>query len=413
MDQVRLAPDELLAQVQSADSHGQRGSLKIFFGYAAGVGKTYAMLENAQRAKAAGREVVVGYIEPHTRPETQALVAGLEALPAKTFDYRGVELRDFDVDAALNRCADLLLVDELAHTNAEGSRHTKRWQDVEELLAAGIDVWTTLNVQHIDSLNDVIGQVTGIVVRETIPDSIFEAADELELVDLPPDELLTRLRAGKVYVPEQARHAIANFFQRPNLNALRELALRQVARRIHSEVEADRRQKAASQPWATAERLLVCVGPSPTTARVIRTAKRMASALEAPWLAVSVDVAGETPRGPAKAQIAEHFRLAERLSGETITISGSDVAGTILDYARSRNVTKILIGKTRQSRWQRLLWSTVVDNLLENSGSIDVYVIHGEKEPDTGILPVRSNGHTDWIAYGSATVMIAVTSVVA
>ncbi len=354
--------------------------------------------------------MVVGYIEPHTRLETQALVADLEVLPPISIDYRGVQLREFDVDAALKRRADLLLVDELAHTNAESSRHAKRWQDVEELLAAGIDVWTTLNVQHIDSLNDVIGQVTGIVVRETIPDGIFESADELELVDLPPDDLLARLRAGKVYIPEQAQRAIQSFFQKSNLNALRELALRQVARRIHSEVESDRRDKAVSQPWATAERLLVCVGPSPTTARVIRTAKRMAAALDAPWTAVSVEVAGATPGDSAKAQLAEHFRLAERLGGETLTLSGQDVPGTILDFARSRNVTKILIGKTKRTRWSRLLFGTVVDNLLENSGSIDVYVIHGERESPHGAVRFRAVRRTDWMAYGGAALLITVTS---
>ncbi len=413
MDKARPTPDALLAQVQMDDSRSHRGSLKIFFGYAAGVGKTYAMLEQAQRAAAAGREVVVGYIEPHTRPETQALVGDLEVLSAKTIDHRGVQLREFDVDAALNRRAELLLVDELAHTNAEGSRHAKRWQDVEELLGSGIDVWTTLNVQHIDSLNDVIGQVTGVVVKETIPDSIFESADEIELVDLPPEDLLARLRTGKVYMPEQAERAMQNFFQKSNLNALRELALRQVARRIHSEVELDRLQKDVSQPWATAERLLVCVGPSPTTARVIRTAKRMATALDAPWLAVSVDLAGEAPRGPARSQIAAHFRLAERLGGETVTISGQDVAGTILDYARSRNVTKILIGKTNRSRWHRFLFGRVVDNVLENSGNIDVYVIHGEKESAHSVMPVRSAGRTDWLAYSGAAVVIVVSSLIA
>ncbi|HEY2895095.1 MAG TPA: sensor histidine kinase KdpD, partial [Pirellulales bacterium] len=304
MSDVRPNPDELLAQVAADESRRRRGTLKILFGYAAGVGKTYAMLENARAAKTAGREVVVGYIEPHARPETQALTTGLEALPANQIEHRGTVLREFDVDAALARRPELLLVDELAHTNVHGSRHAKRWQDVEELLAAGVNVWTTLNVQHIESLNDVVGQVTGIIVREAIPDSVFEAADELELVDLPPDELLARLQAGKVYIPEQAQRAIQNFFQKSNLSALRELSMRQAARRVHSEVESARRQKAAQQPWATADRLLVCIGPSPTTARVIRTAKRMAAALDAPWLALSVEVAGRTLSSRTKSRIA-------------------------------------------------------------------------------------------------------------
>lgn len=380
MADTRPNPDELLAQVQAEETDAKRGSLKVFFGYAAGVGKTFAMLKNAQRAKAEGREVVVGYVEPHGRSETEALLAGLETLPLRSFEYRGVTLRDFDVDAALVRHPDVILVDELAHTNAAGCRHEKRWQDVEELLNAGINVWTTLNVQHIESLNDVIGQITGVTVRETVPDRVFESADDLELVDITPEELLTRLKAGKVYLPAQAERAIQSFFQKSNLTALRELSLRQAAHRIHTDVEAARKDKAAVQPWATAERLLVCIGPSPTTARVIRTARRMAAALDAPWLAVSVDLTGGPSGRPDQQQISRHFRLAERLGAETVTLAGQNVSDTILDFARSRNVTKILIGKTNQPRWRRLIFGTVVDDVLERCGNIDVYVIHGEEE---------------------------------
>lgn len=412
MPDTRPNPDELLAQVQAEEADSTRGSLKVFFGYAAGVGKTYAMLENAQRAKAAGREVVVGYVEPHGRLETEALLTGLEVLPLRDYEYRGVTLRDFDVDAALARRSDLILVDELAHTNAAGCRHEKRWQDVEELLEAGINVWTTLNVQHIESLNDVIGQITGVTVRETVPDRVFDLAADLELVDITPEELLLRLKAGKVYVPEQAQRAIQSFFQKPNLNALRELSLRQAARRIHTDVESARREKAAIQPWATAERLLVCVGPSPTTARVIRTARRMAAALDAPWLAVSVDLTGEPASTPAKQQVSQHFRLAERLGAETVTLAGQNVTDTILDYARSRNVTKILIGKTNQPRWRRLIVGTVVDDLLENSGDIDVYVIHGEEER-TEHAPVRTSATTTKLPYFWAFGLVGQTGLLA
>lgn len=377
---TRPNPDELLAQVQADQSQAQRGSLKVFFGYAAGVGKTFCMLENARRAKDAGRDIVIGYVEPHGRVETESLLEGLESLALKQYEYRGVPLFDFDVDGALQRHPEIIVVDELAHTNAAGCRHEKRWQDVEELLDAGINVWTTLNVQHIESLNDVIGQITGIVVRETVPDRVFDLADDLELVDITPEELILRLKAGKVYLPEQAQRAIQSFFQKPNLNALRELSLRQAARRIHTDVETARRQKAVVQPWATSDRLLVCVGPSPTTSRVIRTAKRMAAALDAPWLAVSVDLTGEPSNSPAKQQIAQHFRLAERLGAETVTLAGQSVTDTLLNYARTRNVTKILIGKTNQPRWRRLISGTVVDEVLEQSGDIDVYVIHGELE---------------------------------
>jgi two-component system sensor histidine kinase KdpD len=412
---TRPDPDELLAQVQAEEAATKRGSLKVFFGYAAGVGKTYSMLENAQRAKAEGREVVVGYVEPHGRAETEALLAGLEVLSVREYDYRGVALREFDVDAAVARHPELLIVDELAHTNAAGCRHEKRWQDVEELLAAGINVWTTLNVQHIESLNDVISQITGVVVRETVPDRVFDLADDLELVDITPEELLARLGAGKVYVPEQALRAIQSFFQRANLAALRELSLRQAAQRVHTDVESARREKAAAGPWATAERLLVCVGPSPTTARVIRTAKRMAAALEAPWLAVSVDLTGEPSSSPVKQQVLQHFRLAERLGAETVTLAGQNITQTILDYAHSRNVTKILIGKTNRPRWRRLVFGTVVDELLERSGDIDVYVIRGMEEKG-GFAPSPSpsaSASANKLPYLKSAVLIGLTGCLA
>lgn len=409
MPDSRPNPDQLLAQVQAAEAQARRGTLRIFFGYAAGVGKTYAMLQTARQARKEGRDVVVGYVELHGRPETEALLVGLKSLPVKEQEYRGVTLREFDVDAALARHPDLLLVDELAHTNATGSRHEKRWQDIEELVAAGINVWTTLNVQHIESLNDVIGQITGVSIRETVPDRVFEAADDLELVDITPEELLLRLQAGKVYLPQQAQRAIHSFFQKTNLTALRELSLRQAADRIHTEVEADRREKAAQQPWATADRLLVCVGPSPTTARVIRTAKRMATALNAPWLAVSVDLTGTTTNNLARQQMAQHFRLAERLGAETVTLTGQSVTDTILDYARSRNVTKILIGKTNQPHWRKWLLGTVVDELLEHSSDIDVYVIQGQKDKDAAPSVPRQTLPLDKRPYLKAILLIALT----
>lgn len=409
----RPDPDALLAQVQADEAQAKRGSLRIFFGYAAGVGKTYAMLKAAHQAVAQGREVVVGYVEPHARPETQALVAGLEMLPVKEIDYRGSILREFDVDAALARHPEVMLVDELAHSNVVGCRHEKRWQDIEELLSAGINVWTSLNVQHIESLNDVIGQITGVIVRETVPDRVFDLADELELVDIMPEELLSRLQEGKVYVTEQAQRAIQSFFQKANLTALRELSLRQAAQRVQSDVETARREKGALQPWATAERLLVCVGPSPTTARVIRTAKRLAASLDAPWMAVSVDLTGEPANSPRKQQIAHHFRLAERLGAETVTLAGQNVTGTILDYARSRNVTKILIGKTNQSRWRRLIFGTVVDEILEQSGEVDVYVIHGEHEKKDAIAARMGRSSINKLFYLKSAAVIAASAGVA
>jgi two-component system sensor histidine kinase KdpD len=407
MNSKRPNPDELLAQLRAEEQHPKRGKLKVFFGYAAGVGKTYAMLEAARLAQKAGRNVVVGYVEPHGRPETEALLTGLENIPTRSVEYNGVVLREFDVDAALARRPDLILVDELAHTNAEGCRHAKRWQDVAELLDAGINVWTTLNVQHIESLNNIIGQITGVTVRETIPDHIFETADELELADLPPDELLGRLRAGKVYRPEQAERAIQNFFQQANLAALRELSLRQAAKRIHTEVESARRRSATDRPWATTDRLLVCVGPSPTTARVIRTAKQIASALDAPWMAVSVEQPGIANNPSAAQQVADHLRLAERLGAETITLTGVGVAATILDYAVTHNVTKIFVGKTRTPRWRRWLRTGVVEELQDGSGDIDVYLIQGREEGRGAISVPKERSSFSWYGYFAAAVVVA------
>lgn len=380
MPNERPNPDELLARVQAEEAGLRRGKLKIFFGYAAGVGKTYAMLEAARRESATGVDVVVGYVEPHARPETEALLQGLEAIPPRQLTYRGATLREFDLDAALARRPTLILVDELAHTNAEGSRHAKRWQDVEELLTAGIDVWSTLNVQHVESLNDVIAQITGVVVRETLPDAVLERTDDIELIDITPEELIERLQAGKIYLPVQAERALVNFFQKSNLVALREMSLRQAAHRLQREVDAARQQRAARGPWATSERLLVCVGPSPTSAKLIRTAKRMADRFGAEWLAVAVPGRGEGRAAAERQKVAQHLRLAEQLGAEPHTLVGDDVAQTILDYARTRNVTQIVVGKTAVPWWRRYFTGSVVDKLLENSGAIDVYVIRGESE---------------------------------
>lgn len=396
MTSDRPDPDQLLTDLQASRQRRERGQLKIFLGYAAGVGKTYSMLENARRALATGREVVIGYVEPHARPDTLAMVDQLEVIPALVVTHRGVQVREFDVDAALQRHPDLLLVDELAHTNAEGCRHAKRWQDIDELLSAGVDVWTTLNVQHIESLNDVIAQVTGVAVRETIPDSVFEAANEIELIDIPPDDLVARLEQGKIYAPEQAQRALLSFFQRPNLNALRELSLRLAARRIHTDVEDSRRGKRATQPWNTAERLMVCVGPSPTTARVVRAAKRLADTLDAPWLAASVETARTSTNMQSVQTVVDHFRLAESLGAETITLYGDDVPKTLLQFAQSRNVTRIIVGKTTESRWRRILFGNLVDRLLEGSANIDIVVIQGatESSPPTDARP--SNSPWSW-----------------
>ncbi len=369
-------------------SKSPRGRLTIFFGYAAGVGKTYQMLETVQVHAIKGGNVLIGYVEPHGRPETEALLLGLDILPDKIVEYRGIKLREFDLDAALQAHPALIVVDELAHANAPGSRHVKRWQDVEELLEAGIDVYTTLNVQHLESLNDIVAQITEISVHETVPDTIFDVADEIEIVDLSQDDLLERFREGKVYVPTQAQRAMQSFFKKPNLTALRELAMRRTADHINREAE----QRTALEPqavkaWPTAERLLVCVGPSPTSAAVIRAAKRLAVSLRAEWIAASV----ETPRTADMSEKSRHqflrnLKLAEQLGAETVTLSGERVADEILECARSRRVTKIVVGKTGEPWW--LFRGSLVNKVIRRSGDVDVYVIRGVEEPVETPAPV-------------------------
>ena len=381
MSDQRPDPDALLARVQAEEAKLARGKLKIFFGAAPGVGKTYSMLEAGRKVAKEGVNVVVGHIEPHCRPETQALVLGLDMLPHLEVPYRGTKLREFNLDAALAQHPQLLIVDELAHTNAPGSTHTKRWQDVMSLLEAGIDVYTTLNVQHLESLNDVIAQITGVVVRETVPDSIFEQADEVELVDLPPDDLLERLREGKVYIPREAERAIANFFTKGNLIALRELALRQTAERVDAQMDVYREEHAVRGTWPARERLLVCVGPSPFAARLVRATRRMAASLKSPWVAVYVETPAAAEMSEAnRQQLLQTMRLAEQLGGETATLSGSSVDEELIHYARSRNVTRIVAGKPKQPRWRELLRGSLVYELTRKCGDIDVYVISGDPQ---------------------------------
>ncbi|MDB5337179.1 MAG: Osmosensitive channel His kinase sensor [Planctomycetaceae bacterium] len=401
MDDLRPNPEALLASVQNESARAHRGRLKIFFGYAAGVGKTFAMLQAAQRELAEGREVIVGYVEPHNRPETEALLVGLEQLPTLSIPYRGVTLREFDLDAALARHPDLLLVDELAHSNAEGCRHSKRWQDVEELLAAGINVYSTLNVQHLESLNDVIAQITGVTVQETLPDHVFEQAEEIELIDLTPEELVERLREGKIYLTAQAERALRHFFQRANLTVLRELALRQSADRIHADVQSERQTQRTGRTWPTHERLVVCVGPSPTSAKVIRSAKRMAMGLRAEWIAVTVETSQTLHMSDdARERLGANLRLAEDLGADSRILSGTDAAEEIVSFARESNATKIVVGKPLQSRWQSLWSGSLVEDLLRLSGDIDVYIIRGVGEPQRGGRPSKSiNPQTNSTGY--------------
>ena len=393
----RPTPEQMLARIRSdssnVESASSEGKLRLFFGYAAGVGKTYAMLQAAQAMKREGREVVIGYVEPHARPETQVLTDGLETISRLEIPYRGSVLQEFDLDSTLARKPEFALVDELAHTNAPGCRHAKRWQDVEELLAAGINVLSTLNVQHVESLNDVVAEISGVQVRETVPDSILQRADEVTLIDISPDDLLERLRQGKIYVPTQAAFALEKFFRKNNLVALREMALRHAADRVHDDVEVARLGSAASRPWPTNERLLVCVGPSPTSAKVVRAAKRLADRIHAPWIALHIESASAAQWSDAdRQQLHRNLRLAESLGGEIVQASGDDVSQELLAYASSRNVTKIVVGKTGETtrRWWRRA-NSLVDRMLRDSGNMDVVVVRGVDEPHPNSTSWYSN----------------------
>ncbi len=391
MSDDRPDPDELLERVTAAERRDKRGKLTVFFGMAPGVGKTFQMLlEASHQRDVEGRDVVVGIVETHGRFETTTMLAGYEQLPRRKVPYRGASLDEFDLDAALARKPSLLLVDELAHTNAEGSRHPKRWQDIDELLAAGIEVMTTLNVQHLESVNDIVAQITGVTVRETVPDSVIDQADEVKLVDLPPDELLERLREGKVYLPAQAERAIENFFKKGNLIALRELALRKTAERVDAEMQAWRRAHGIEKIWAARDRMLVCISPSPFSANLLRVGRRIASGLRAAWYAVYVETP-VTMRLPAgdRARLSENLRLAERLGAETVTLTGDDAAQAILAFAREQNVTKIVAGKPRARGLRGRLRTSFLDELILGSRDIDIYVTAG-MEDATGERPAAS-----------------------
>ncbi len=385
----RPDPDALLALAHAEEERAKRGKLKVFFGAVAGVGKTYAMLEAARELQRRGADVAVGWVETHGRKETEALLAGLEVLPPRRVEHRGVALREFDLDAALARRPAVLLVDELAHTNAPGSRHAKRWQDVEELLAAGIDVYTTINVQHLESLNDLVGKITGVAVRETVPDSFFDLADRVELVDLPAEELIARLAEGKVYVPEQAERAIDRFFRPGNLIALRELALRKTAERVDAQMQRYRQLHGIDETWPVAERILVAVSSGPGAARLVRAARRLAETLRAEWLVAYVETPAEARLPEAERdRVWQTLRLAERLGAETAVLSGERPAEALLAYAQRRNVSKIVVGKPIHPRWKDVLFGSVRDDLERASGEIDVYVIAGD-EGDDRPLPAR------------------------
>jgi two-component system sensor histidine kinase KdpD len=379
----RPDPDHLLRQIQAEEREASSARLKIFFGPYPGVGKTYAMLQAAQERRRAGVDVVIGIVETHGRPETAALVKDFEILPRRETAYKGITLKEFDLDAALARKPQLIVIDELAHTNSFGSRHEKRWQDVEELLNSGISVYTTLNVQHWESLNDIVAQITGVKVRETVPDSFLEKAHEVELVDLPPPDLLKRMEEGKVYIGDQAIRAAENFFQVGNLIALRELALWHTAERVDVQMQEFKRRYAISKVLPVRDRLLVGITASPHSARLVRSTLRLATRLRCDWITIYVQTPEHEKLPPdQKARIIDTLRLAEQLGGETAILIGQNVAEELLKYAANRNVTKIVLGKPSEPRWKEFLFGSTVNEIARKSAEIDLYVISAHDVPD-------------------------------
>ncbi len=404
----RPSPDALLEKARQET----RGRLKIFLGAAPGVGKTYEMLESGRAKMSDGVDVVIGIVETHGRKETQALVNGFEVIPRVKIDYKGRPLEEMDIDAILARQPRLVLVDELAHTNAEGSRHPKRYLDVKELLDRGIDVYSTLNIQHVESLNDVVSQITRIRVRETVPDSIIDMADDVEIIDLTPDDLIKRLHDGKVYVPKTAERALTNYFTPGNLTALRELALRKTAQRVDDQLLTHMQAHAIAGPWAAGERVLVSVDQHPRSASLVRYASRMASRLRAPWAAVYVETGRsinltETDRDT----IAATLRLAEQLGGEAITIPGREVSEELVRHAAANNVTHIVIGAPNKPTWRDWLHRSIADDLIRTSGNISVHVISGSETMGTsarGVGAAPSVPDFNIQAYLSATAYVVV-----
>ncbi|HJW04689.1 MAG TPA: two-component system sensor histidine kinase KdpD [Azospira sp.] len=416
MSDQRPDPDQLLSQIKEEEARSLRGKLKIFFGANAGVGKTYAMLSAARQQVLQGVDLVIGVVETHGRMETEVMTDGLERLAPREIPYRDRILREFDLDAALARKPALILIDELAHSNVTGSRHPKRWQDVEELLAAGIDVYTTVNVQHLETLNDVVNGITGIRVWETLPDRVFDEADEVVLVDLPPDELLQRLKEGKVYLPHQAERAIRNFFRKGNLIALRELALRRTADRVDEDMLEYRRKQAVAPVWQTRESLLACIGPGHAGDKVVRSAARFANQLDVPWHAIYI----ETPEllrlaNTRRERILKALKLAQEMGAETATLAGSDAAAIAVKYAQDHNLSKVVVGRSRRSLrqpWPRHF----VDRICEQGPELDVIQVARKESADwdrESASTLLRRFQAPWAAYGMSALICGVATAIA
>lgn len=409
-DESRPNPDELLSRIKAEEKEelqakDTRGKLKIFFGACAGVGKTYAMLSAGKSALADKVDVVIGLVETHGREETKKLLEGLPILPNREVQYRGTLIKEFDLDAALIRKPQLILLDELAHSNAPGSRHPKRWQDVDELLDAGINVYTTINVQHLESLNDVVARITGVWVKETVPDAIFDKADEISLVDIPSEELLKRLSEGKVYIANDAKkRAAQNFFKKSNLIALRELALRRTAERVDALMDVYKTQGGGAQGWSGADRILVCIGPDSLSSKLVRTAKRMSSGLKSQWSVIYIENERHfTLSKEGQEAVERTLRLADRMGARTEIVQGNRRASEdILAYARANGISKIIVGKPNKSRLWAFIFGTLADEIIRGSGDIDVYVVTGDTEDRKGLRSPFWRTHTPWQYYAIA-----------
>jgi len=410
MTHDRPDPDQLLAHINKQEARERRGKLKIFFGMAAGVGKTYAMLESAIARKHEGIDVVIGYLQAHGRSETEEKAATLEIMPYKKIEYRGVFFAEPDVEAIIKRDPDIALIDELAHTNAIGSTHPKRYMDVLDLLAAGIDVYTTVNVQHLESRSDTVEQITGVKIMETLPDMVMDMADEVELIDLEPDELIKRLGEGKVYSSEKTETALKNFFRKGNLTALREMALRVTAERVDVQLQDYKQEKQITRPWRSSERLMVCVSPSPLSERLIRWARRMAYNLEAPWIAVYVEPPNEISDS-SKQSLSRNLSLVHKLGGEVITTSGVNTVEAIMRIARQRDITQIVIGKPLRPRWEEIRsGGSLVNKLVRNSEHIDITVVTGDPEENTPRPAVSiPRPSSDWKQYALGLIIVMTT----
>lgn len=409
MKEHRPDPLKLLARIQQEEKKEKNGKLKIYLGAAPGVGKTHTMLENAIQQHAQGLDVVIGIVESHGRQEIEALLKSCEFIPKQTLTYHGQMLEEFDLDATLKRNPALVLVDEMAHTNIPGLRHRKRWQDIKELLDRGIDVYTTLNVQHIESLNDVVSQITHTRVEETIPDSMLEMADTIELIDLPQKDLLKRLKEGKVYIPKQAQMASENFFRKGNLSALRELALRVTAERVSKEVLLYRQGLGIQHIWPTKEKLLVCVGPNVESSKLIRAGRRMSTALKAEWIAVFVNTVNITKAEYTSA--IQNLKLAEQLGADTRILTGK-ISDEIIHFSREQNITKIILGKHKTRFWNQLFFRTTADEIIQNSSEIDIYMITEKQKAQKPIKTMIKNQKPSWPIYGLALVTVILATLI-